>query len=487
MEVKTKRSSEQFISQRFAVIVIAILLGASSAGWIATELVPPDFIERKGAYAERWGSAAARLVDLFRLYDPFHSFWYRAVLALFAVVLLLCIVTRWRQFVLRSFRLDLPAGVDGLRKREFSAELSWRSLFGGERGARDPLIHLAERYGRNEAIDPGTLREAFSRISSYFRARRFRVIHREDEGGISFAASTGRWRSFGVFLFHIGILAVTIGGVVGSFRGWREIVYVREGAAAPLPPDSLLQIRVEDFEIMTTDRMEVKEFISTVSILGRGGDTLETGVIEVNRPMKVDGRRIFQSGYYVDETTFRFARVEYALRGSIRRGSINLTPGAETAIEGTAIAVKAGRFFPDFRMAREGPFSASSLPANPALEVEVLDRESTERGFLFLYHPDFNKRFLAPIDLSLLHFEPIFYTGLEVGSNPAAPILFMGFLAATAGLALMYLVNPRTIKGVAGRETLVIAATEYRWKASFGREFEGITNGLRRAIAASKE
>jgi cytochrome c biogenesis protein len=487
MGAQRGKGSGHFISQRFAVTVIAILFGASAAGWLAIELVPPDFVERKGAYAERWGASAARVIDIYRLYDPFHSFWYRMVLALFAVVLLLCIVTRWRRFILRSFRHEPPTGAEDLRKREFSVEFSWRSLFGGERGARDPLIRYGELYGKREEIDPGTLREAFSRISSFFRRKRFRVVHREDAGGIAFAASTGRWRSAGNFLFHVGILAVTIGGVVGSFKGWKEIIYVREGATAPLPPDSVLQLRVEDFEIVTTDRMELKEFVSTVAILDRTGDTLKTGVIKVNRPMKIDGRSIYQSEYSVDETTFRYARVEYVLRGGIRRGSIDLTPDAEAPIEGTPLVITAGRFFPDFRMAREGPCSASAIPANPALEVEVKDGESAERGFLFLYHPDFNRQFAAPIGLSLVHLEPVFYTGLEVSSSHSAPLLFLGFLIATGGLVLMYLSNPRTIQGGAGRETLVIAGTEYRWKASFGRELEGIVDGLRRAIAASKE
>jgi cytochrome c biogenesis protein len=481
------RSPERFISQRFAVTVIAILLGASAAGWLATELVPPDFLERTDTYAERWGGATVRFISLLRLYDPFHSFWYRMVLGLFAIVLLLCIATRWRQFIVRSFRPEPPAGADELRGREFSAEFSWRSLFGGERGARDPLIRFGELYGKKEAIDSETLKREFSRISSFFRRRRFRVAHSEDERGVAFVASTGRWRSFGNLCFHVGILAVTVGGVVGSVWGWREIVYVREGATVSLPPDSVLQLRVEDFEIVTTHRMELKEFVSTVAIFDRAGDTLKTGVIKVNRPMKVDGRSIYQSQYYVDQTTFRYARVGYVLRDSIRRGSFDLTPGAEAPIEGTSIVVSAGRFFPDFRMSREGPLSASPVPANPALEVEVKYGDEIERGFLFLYHPDFNKRFAAPIDLSIVHLEPVFYTGLEVSSNPAAPALFLGFSLATLGLALMYLSNPRTIKGVAGRETLIIAGTEYRWKASFGDEFREMTDGLRRAIAASKE
>jgi len=484
METERRRSGAPLISQRFAVIVIAILFGASATGWIATELVPRDFVERSSDYAERWGALTVRLVHFLGLYDAFHSVWYRAALSLFAVVLLLCIVTRWRQFILRSFSVEPPGEAHELRARELSAELSWRSLIGGERGARDPLIRYAERYGRPEAIGPAALKQAVSRVLAALRGKRLHVVAAEREGGVAFAAASGRWRSPGNFLFHAGILAVTIGGIAGSFAGWRETIYVREGATEPLPPDSLLRLRVEDFEIARTDRMEVKEFLSTVSIIGADGAVRSTGVIAVNRPLKVDGRRLYQSSYYVDETTFRYARVRYALRGSIRTGFLDLAPGVEAPVEGTSISIAAGRFFPDFRMSREGPYSASPLPSNPALEVEVTSNGETERGFLFLYHPDFDRKYAAPVDLAIVHLEPIFYTGLEVSSNPAAPVLLIGFLIATAGLALMYLSNPRAVKGFASAETLLIAATAYRSRASFEREFEGIVSAVRRAAAS---
>ena len=41
-----KKAFDDFVSYRFAAAVIASLFFASLAGWIAQELVPPDFAER---------------------------------------------------------------------------------------------------------------------------------------------------------------------------------------------------------------------------------------------------------------------------------------------------------------------------------------------------------------------------------------------------------------------------------------------------------
>jgi cytochrome c biogenesis protein len=465
-----------FISNRFAVIVIAVLLGASIAGWIATEFVPQDFSARRGFYRAMWGEVGARLVEALRLYDPFHSFWFRFIVALFLVVLFLCIVTRWRRLALGSWHPTIPADADGLRKKTLSFEFSWRSLESADAGSRDALVHCEER---TEHAGAESLRGRFERIAALLKTSGFTVVWRGGPADISFAAFSGKWRSPGAMLFHIGILVITIGGVVGSYAGWRETVLVREGQTVALPRDSTFSLRVDRFEIVTTDRLEIKDFISTISIMNAEGDTIALGAVEVNRPLKVAGRRIHQSEFMVDENTFERSCIGYSLRGKIERGMVDLVPGASTAIGDGAITISAARFMPDFRMSPDGPFSASAFPSNPALEIVVSYAGRTERGWLFLYHPDFNGRFTAPVDLNLVRCDPVFYSGLQVSVDPGAGLLFAGFAAATLGLLIMYLCNPRVLKGVCGADALVVAATEYRWKASFEREFAAIREAMR--------
>jgi cytochrome c biogenesis protein len=476
------RHAAPFISYRFAVTVIALLFGASAAGWVSTELVPPDVPARTEHYRGLWGAAAVKLITFLRLYDPFHSFWYGSVLALFFVVLLACVATRWRQLALRSWRVDFPAGAEELRGKTRSFEIPWRSPRGGE-GTQDAA---ASRSGqmreREKRTKVETLRALFPEISSLIRKRGYRVISREQGDAIRFAAYSGRWRSPGTMLFHVGILVITIGGVIGTFAVRREMTFVREGTSVPFPADSTLSLRVDDFELVTTERGEIKDYISTVSILDAGGSLIASGKVEVNRPMKVRGRRIYQSQYTTDEGSFARARIGYALRGGTGNGSIDLAPGRLVSLGNGAITLTAVRFIPDFRMSPEGPFSASSLPLNPALEVDVAGGGSAETGWLFLHHPDFNKRFSAPVDLVLMQCEPVYVSGLEVSANPGSPILFAGFALATIGLMLMYFCNPRVLKGIADREALTVAAVEWRWNASFEREFGDLRETIQRTV-----
>jgi cytochrome c biogenesis protein ResB len=480
---KRGAAAGNLISNRLAVITIAVLFGASLAGWIATELVPPDVPARNDFFREAWGDAAVTAVTALRLFDPFHSLWYRFVLAFFCAVLFLCVVSRWRQLALKSLRASLPAASGDLGGTRLSFELSWRSLAGGGRNARDPVAHFAGRYGRAEPVDAETLRRYFSRIAALFRKKGYRVVHRESAAGIAFTAFTGRLRSPGTMLFHAGILVITIGGIIGSYGGWREMAYVREGTAVPFPRDSSLSIRVDDFEIRTTERGEIRSFVSTVSVVDARGVAVAIGNVEVNRPMSIGGRRIYQSEYSVDEDEFAAARLEYALRESGARGSIDIAPAVPAPLGDSAIVVTALRFLPDFRVGSDGPFSASPFPSNPAVEVEVAYRGEAERGWLFLYHPDFSKRFIAPVDLAFTRFEPVYYTGLEVSANPGSGVLIAGFVAATLGLLLMYACNPRVVKGFARPDGVVVAAGEHRWRASFEREFADLRESILKELA----
>ncbi len=485
MANRLKRTSEGFISYRFAAIVIAALFFASLAGWIAQELVPPDFVERKAFYGESWRPGLARAVDLLRLHDPFHSLWYRFVLAFFFAVLVACNVSRFRRIALRSLRAELPAGAEELRKRPLSFDLSWRSLAAGPRGDADPLVRYGELHGRREAVDPAALEGFFARVSALLKRRGLRVVSDRADGVIRFTASSGRLRSPGTMLLHAGIVVITIGGLIGSLFGWRGMVYLKAGETAPLPPDSAAVLRVDEFRIVTGHGGAIRSYVSTVTILGTRGETLAAGSIEVNRPLGYKGVNIHQSSYTMGEGEFARASVSYRLRGETGRRTVELRGTASAVLGDGAAVVTALRFLPDFRMGPEGAFSASPFPANPALEVEVSAAGGAQRGWLFLRHPDFNARFAAGIDLALDGVEPVYYTGLELSSNPGAPVLMAGFAAATIGLIFMYFCNPRVIRGIATREGLIAAGVESRWKASFELEFAGIREAIRREFDES--
>ncbi|MCK4349698.1 MAG: cytochrome c biogenesis protein ResB [Candidatus Krumholzibacteria bacterium] len=461
---------ENLISYRFAVIVISILLGSSAVGWIMSELLPPDFPERLPAFQARLGETAVRLILSLRLYDPFHSFWYRAVLALFFLVLLLCILTRWRRFLRGMFQTPGPSNQSELMGRDLHKEIVFERI--GERGSGDGS------RGSGRASDKNILLE---RTLSYLRRKGYRTVAGEDGEGSFFTAVRGRSRFAGNFLFHIGILVITAGGMIGSLWGGTAFVYGKAGDLLPLPGirDSVL---VRDFRLLTTESGELRDYISTVSVIGAHGDTLLTKDIEVNKPLRHEGLNIYQGSYYVLENEFEWARLSMA-SGDGKLSMMKLRPGETYEIEGTDLSVRAVRFLPDFRMGEQGPFSAGTSMGNPALEIEIRGGDRTERGWLFLEYPKFNSKFDYPVRALLVDIGPVFFTGLQIGYNPGEHVFLAGIALATVGLVLLFTLNYRVLGGFIGDERLVIAAVSYRWKVSFRDEFTRIGTGLEGELA----
>jgi cytochrome c biogenesis protein len=470
------------ISYRLAVAVIALLFGASLLGWIITEFIPGDVPSRHEVYRERWGDTRLSLVENLELYDPFHSYWFRAVLLLFLVVLSACLVSRWRSFLIRPFRVEPPEGARELGVRKLSIQVSWREALKGDASRRDILAELERRYGREGTLGAGAMRTAFDRISAFLRGKGYRVSETGSGGEIRFAAVSGRWRYFGGFLFHLGILIITVGGMLGSFWGETEILYGTDGDILPLR-DGTHSILVEGFDIVMNGAMEVKEYVSSVSVVDTAGRRLATTTVEVNEPLHFGRYDIFQSSYYVEEDAFRWARVEYAYPSNPIDAVVRLEPDREFTLQGFPVTIRAKRFFPDFRVGPHGPFSETSDMYNPALEVELAGEGRTEEGWLFLYYPRLNSRFDFPVRLTLADVAPVYYTGLQISTNPGSTLLLTGIALATAGLALLYLLDYRCIKGVVSAERLTLAGTNYRWKVSFGREFERITAGVIDAVS----
>lgn len=481
MSLKVTSRTGGIVSQRFAVFVISLLFAATAAGWLLTELFPRDFSRNIETYRGSWGGAAVAVSRWLRLDDPFHSIWYTALLVLFFLTLLLCIATGWKSFVKKALFIEPPAGMDELPSGGDGAEILWIDPLGSTPPRKDPTTHFAGKLKTAGAADEKARGLIYEAVLGILRKKGYSVARGDDGGTILFTAAAGRWRYLGNLLFHAGLLALTAGGMLGSIAGSSEFLYGRRGDLLPLHGGDY-SIRVDDFRIIKAAGGQVGDYISTLSVVDKAGAAVRTAAIEVNKPLKFGGFNIYQSAYYVDEemewAALRYESAEGApVRFTLRRG-----PGAE--IEGTGYRAAAGRFFPDFRMGRGGPFSASPQMANPALEVRLFSAADTLSGYLFLLHPKFNTAFGGEGSLFLEDLEPVYYTGLEISSNPGAALMLWGMGISSAGLLLLYAFIYKKLKGHISGDRMAIRSAQGRLGARMSGEMASIEKEIRAAAAA---
>ncbi len=293
-------------------------------------------------------------------------------------------------------------------------------------------------------------------------------------------ACNGR-RCFGNFLFHAGLLIITAGGMIGSILGSTELLYGKKGDVIPLYK-SEYSVRIEDFRIQLTPEGMIGDYITTLSVLGPGGEIVTTSNIEVNHPLSFEGFHLYQSSYYTSDEEFSRARVR-CVTGDTEEVILVLAPGKEIFPPDSTFSVKAVSFFPDFRVGDNGSYSASPMMRNPALEVRFTRGGRTLPGYLFALHPKFNSRFDGIHSMTLEDIEPVYFTGLQVSSNPGSPVLWAGMIIASLGLVLLYSVDYRVINGYIGKDRMTIYAAAGRWNMSGFGMYEKIERQVRGMLA----
>jgi cytochrome c biogenesis protein len=471
------------ISQRTAIVTISLLLGACAAGWLMTEFFPPDLQYRREFFRQRWGDTALSWVEALKLYDPFHSFWFSGVLALFFVVLLLCLATRWKGMITKSFSVTVPGqpakGSDDAPgfTIPFGESADWKD-------EKDPVAHYGKRFGRPGSISGEAVGRILGIVGKVFRSKGYRFASRSDKDSIVFAAAAGRWRHIGNFVFHIGLLVITIGGVVGSRMGSSEMLYGRRGDTLPIS-GSGGTLRIDDFRILMTGKMQVSDYVTTVTVFDASGAEADSAVIEVNHPFNYGGTSVFQSSYYLAEDEFEWARIRVSSPVVSTPAMLTLRQGKAEPVPGTELVITPGRFLPDFRMTESGPRSVSGNMNNPALEIILDGPGGRTAGWTFLMYPDFGTKFKRLDAVIFEDIEPVYYTGLEMSRNPGASLFMAGMILGSAGLLLLYMFDYRVVHGRIDGTGLEVTGVTARWKVTFREQLDGIEKEI--SVAIEKE
>ncbi len=465
------------ITGRTAVMLIAVLTLASALGWVFSEIIPKDINFHEDIYRAKWGNFTFNLVNYLGLHDPFHSFWYRGVLAFFTLSLLLCIITGWKVLIVHSFSFSPPSFLRKGAGKAPAMEISWSKLARSGIEKKDILGYYEKAFGREIEIDTTQISEGYSKVAAYLKGKRYRVKSRETDEGVLFSALRGRWHYPGNMLFHIAILVITIGGMIGSFQGKKEIMYARKGDVLTLY-DSPLSIRVDRFNIIQTREGEIRSYITELSFLNSSGDSIQSEKVEVNNPGRYGRYDIYQSTYYVDEEEFAWARITYRVGENGRAESIVIKPGQKIALPSTDWTIEVKGYSPDFRKGKKGYYTGSNRMFNPALRIEIAGSYGHKSGWLFLKYPSFNFISDLPAKFSVDYIEPVYYTGLQISSNPGTRLVILGITMAAVGLLFLFCSSYRLLKGKVGKEGLfIIIARESGGKIS-KREISGMKKDL---------
>jgi cytochrome c biogenesis protein len=400
---------KSFASVKLTIVLLLTLAATSIIG----TLIPQN--EAPMAYFETFGAFLYRFFSLLGLFDMYHSWWFRALILLLVVNIVVCSIDR--------------------------LQATWKIIF-----VRNPRFNLARyRQSKNRTeYNHDGVAEHLKALYEPVVARRYRY-HRTEETAEGFAiyGERGRWTRLGVYVVHFSVVLLLIGGLIGSIFGFEGFVNIAEGESAQsiqlrnssekLPLD--FEVRCDDFNVAFYDTGAPKEYRSSLTILKQGKTVVQKDII-VNDPLQYEGIRFYQSSYGSlppNEVILNFASIATGMIYS-KKAAIN-TPTVIPEDLGTFVLQRYTQQA-DFRGHNIGEAFIGVLTPPNGSAVEIT---------LPLKFPSFDKMRKGKVFIAVADFVPRYYTGLQVSRDPGVWVVYIGFILMIIGIYITFFMSHQQI------------------------------------------
>ncbi len=405
-------------------------------------------------YIHRYGVELYNVLEFFNIFDMYHSWWFSAILLLLVVNLIACSLHRfpgvWRQISRES----------------------------GAREMKDSMFKTLPYVERIKLSNPGGMKE--DEIRSLLK-RGFKNPQRiEGESFITLYSEKGRFSRLGVYITHLSILLILIGGITGSLFGFRGFVNILEGEtvdhiALRVKDEEVTKpigfsIRCDDFRVIFYDlkgpEKIVKEYMSDLTILENGKEVLKK-TIEVNHPLHYKGLAFYQSSY----GAIHDLAVGVQWKNRKEKALLKVSEGETVPIPNSPALLRVLKYSHQVHNFGEG------------VQVALFKPNQEPRAFWLLKgFPKFDEQRNDEFILSLEEVIEREYTGLQVTKDPGVWIVWAGCSLMIIGFIISFFFSHQRvwvkIPSRAGEE-IVLAGSTNKNKVGFEKKFGQLVEGVR--------
>ena len=439
-----------FASVKLALITLFILAATSIIGTLIKQGQEP------ASYVREYGASLARIFETLHITNMYSSWWFVALLALFAVNLVVCSIERlpgvWRLMVMDNLDID-PRQLE-----------------------RMSVSHLAgSRLPTGAAAD---------RIQQLMVRAGWTNPRRQDrEDSTLLFAQKGAWTRLGVYVVHLSILVILTGVMIGTFFGFQAYVFIPEGKATssiflrknkePVPLGFKLQC--DRFEKTFYANGMVKEFRSDLTVIDPNRGTPYQKSIIVNDPLSYQGLTFYQGDAYPMEEFL----VQVRNRTTGRELAFRVPPERDVAWQGTAVTFRVDELKLDQDGAvRQARIKLSADGGAGTTDFWIKNKESV------------NLR-QAGEEFSI-SFRQYYSTLLLVTRDPGVLIVYFGCIMMMVGLAISFFMSHRRIwvmiTSRAGQDaTILVSGNANKNKPAFEQRFQKLISCIGQDPALSTD
>src|SRR5215217_3364083 len=414
-EIVVDRIWRFFCSVRVAIVEIAILAVLVLAGTLRGSSVPQsiaDMLPITAPVIERWYA-----------WDVFRSLPFAGILTILSVAISVCTINR-------------APGI-------------WQAI-------AHPSVSTTHGFLRNAETSAGFAApmppQAFaSQLETALRSKHYRVLAEERNGEIHLYADRWRFSRLATFPFHLALIMILAGGIVGAAWGFRENeFYIPEGSIRELGHGTGLDVRLNDFSEVYREDGTALAYRSDITVM-RDGQPIQSGSMTVNNPMTFGNIVFYQSGFgqavalkiedrdgqVLFDDALPLGPFQSKLNPDAPAARMDLLPAGvalsvvapdenpSNAPELDTLNLRSGEMFFMIR-----PLGADS-PITQPIGATVRQGDSIELG-----------------DLTLTFVRERRFSVLQIASNPGIPLFFAAAVLLVGGLAVTFYFPHRRVRGI---------------------------------------
>ena len=239
-------------SMGFAVVLLVVLAAACALSSLVEQGLGRE------AYMARYGEGVANLIMTLQVNDAYHSVWFLVLSGFLCLNLILCSVIRF-PFFLRRYRQE-----------------------------KDPEAALksAGDLGDTVTRDPGKF---FSLLHMGMPVKAMAEDGRE--ALISRKNLFGLW---GAWICHLGILLLIAGFALGQFTLQETVIWGIPGDTQVMKETGRV-ITIEDFRTEVREDSSIGQYVTELSITDPVTGETEKAAASVNHPVSVGGFNLYQN------------------------------------------------------------------------------------------------------------------------------------------------------------------------------------------------
>lgn len=418
-------------------LTVVLLLTIAATSILGT-LIPQN--ANPVEYFKAYGAFLYRLLDVLDIFNMYHSWWFRSLLLLLTVNIVVCSIDRLSAI--------------------------WKIVF-----IRKPSFNLSRfrRLSQKETFTKNNDPEELIKTYKPFISKHFGYTQVENtDKGLCIFAEKWRWTRLGVYTVHLSVILLLLGGLIGSIFGFEGFVNIPEGETV----DSIrtrstgeirrlgFEIKCNDFNISFYNNGAPKEYRSSLTIIEKGKPVYHKDII-VNDPLRYKGFNIFQASYgqmpsdassrkkntakkNTDEIILNFTSEKSGM--SYRVKTIMGKPVDIPEGLGKFVIVEY-RKSAQFRGQNIGEAYLGILTPNEGKPVNVLlplnfsNFDRMRKGAVIISVADHETEKFSPGEKSGIRY----YTGLQVTKDPGVVIVYTGFIMMIIGCFITFFMSHQRI------------------------------------------